>query len=349
MKRKSKRPERLIRLFLQSLPAVLVAVAFVMYGLTFMPLSADKMRKSAALIERVSCYEISSDGHPAAWFRAFGDSLSLNGLTVIAGQDVVESVLLTGCWVNRYDFFPSCRGRILMPNPDTTSFRTLALANKKTAAVIQRAADDTEKLIKQLDKKAARLKYYLSTHSVIDDGYNTMAAYSAALNSRREEAARMDSVLKGLLQKSGLSIRLVVKYTLLHSGADGKTQRTACNDLTEEPQLRFHILQTADQRKPRGAEALYFHRWLSPAALKGDGLLMASYHGSLQVGFSTDSLRQSLFPGTAKADGSHGAPPLFAPDGSPVFTESGRPAGVSVKGAVVKGKSFAFGFNDLLP
>lgn len=333
---------------MQSLPAALAAIAFVIYGLTFVPLSADRMRRSVALVEYVSCYEINADGHAVAWFRTFGDSLSLNDVSVVAGEDVVDSRLLTACWVNRYDFFPSCHGRLLMPSPDTLGHKILSSANRTPAAVVQRAVNDTEKRIKQLDSKASRLKYYLSIHNVSDDGYNTMAAYAAEVNSSRETEERLLTVLKDLLTKSHLSINHIEKFTLLHSDEQGKTVRTACNDITKSTAKGFRMLQTADKKKPSKTTALYFHRWLAPVLVAGDNVYAASFFGSSQDGFNQNKLSAKLFPGTTGKNGEHGIPPLLAPDGTPVFSDGNRLAGISVGGRVVTAQSFAFGFKDLL-
>lgn len=321
---------------------------FVIYGLTFVPLSADRMRRSVALVEYVSCYEINADGHAVAWFRTLGDSLSVDNVSVVASEDVVESRLLTACWVNRYDFFPSCHGRLLMPSPDTLGLKALTAANKTPVAVVQRAINDTEKRITQLDHKATRLKYYLSIHNVNDDGYNTMAAYAADVNSRREAEERTLAVLKDLLTKSHLSINHIEKFTLLHSDKQGKTVRTACNDITKGTEHVFRMLQTTDKKKPHEASALYFHRWLAPILMAGDHVYAASFFGSGQSGFNTNKLSAGLFPGTIGKDGGHDIPSLLAPNGSPVFSDGNRLAGISAGGRVITAKSFTFGFNDLL-
>lgn len=341
--------DRIIKLTLQSLPAVLAAIAILLYGLTFLPVSQSRMKRSVALIEYASCYEITADGKPLAWFRAFGDSLSLDGLTVVAGQNVVERRLITGVWVNRYGFFPSCKGRILLPSPDISACQRLSAANKKASLVLQKALSDNEKLISRLGQTQSKLRYYLETHNVSDDGYNTMAAYSAATDSSRQDAERLLSVLKSLDSKAQVSIRHIEKHTLLYSDSSRKTARKTCNDITKDGLRQFRIVQTEDQTMPNDVAALYFHRWLLPSAKTGMEVVTAAYHGSSQRGFNTDTLRAGCFRGLVTEGGGHDVPSLFAPDGSPVFTKGGLLVGVTLGGTVCSAKSFNFGFNDLLP
>lgn len=340
---------QIIKLTLQSLPIVLVAIAFCIYASTFLPLSQGKMCQSVALVEYQSHYEIAVDGRSQLWFDGFGDSLKLRNVAITESKDVVNSRLLTGVWVNRYAFFPSCRGRILLPTVDTTADKTLAIANSNVQSVIQRAISDTEKLLSQLDKKQTKLNYYLSTHNVSDDGYNTMAAFAAAVDSSRNGADGLLSVLKGLTQRPQLTIRHIEKYTLLYSDADGKTVRQLCHDITKTGSQRFKITQTDDQKTPTEAAPLYFHSWLNPTIDTEKAITVAAYHGSSQAGFSTNSLHASCFSGTMTKGGAHDVPTLFAPNGSPVFTVGGRLLGVSVGGRVYQVSNFNLGFNDLLP
>ena len=333
---------------LQSLPAIPVAIAIVLYGLTLLPLSTDKMKAATALVEYVSCYEIRSDGRPVAWFRSFGDSLSPVAATVVADTEVIERRLITGVWINRYDFMPSCRGRILLPAVDTTAYNSLAAARRTPAKVIGQAIATTRKEIERLDLTAAKLQYYLDTHNVSDDGYNAMAAFNTDLNRRRKEAALLLTVLEKTTKKHTVSIRHIGKYNLLYNDGTGRTRRTACNDITTNRNRQFRIIQTADKGMPKGASALYFHRWTAPAVMPGNRVTTTSYYGSSQPGFSTDALKADLFFGIVTKRGGHDVPDMFAPDGSPVFTTGGRLVGITLRGKVVVAKSFKFGFNDLL-
>lgn len=334
---------------LQSLPLIAAAVAFLLYGLTFLPISEDKMCRSAALVEHVSYYEITANGKPKAWFSAFGDSLSLRGISSDTGRDVSERRLIAGVWANRYAFMPSCRGRILVPAADTLAAEALAAANRNAAAVLQQAVSETEKLIAQLGKKQTKLRYYLSIHNVSDDGYNTMAAYSAETDSSRKSAESLLSALKILAVGGMVSFRHVEKYTLLYTDADGKAKRMACRNLTKDLRKHFRIIQTADQKLPANAVAQYFHHWLLPSLAAGTEVSVPSVHGCPQSKTAADSLRTCLCSGVIKAGGRHDIPTFFSPDGSALFTKGGRFAGVTVGGVAQKANVFSFGFNDLLP
>lgn len=338
---------RIIKLILQSLPAVLVAIALVMYGLTFLPRSVERMGRSVALIEYVSYYEIDAAGKPMAWFKAFGDSLLLEEMSLKVDTTVMNRQYINGVWVNKYGFIPSCRGLVLTTFPDSMECERLALANKNVSVLLQKTADNMKKGIERIDSETDETEYFLSIHNVNDDGYNIIAEYSAGLKDRKEKVENILSVLKGLTAKTGLSVRMIKKYTLLYRDTSGTVRRIACNVLTKDGHGPFCLLQIIGKKTPDGVKPVYLHNWFSPSVCKGEAVIIAAYPGCMESRFTPETSQSKTFSSTADSEMHHNIPPLISPDGSPIYTERGFFIGINYKGAIVKPDCFGFGLKKL--
>ena len=124
---------------LQSLPVALAAIAVVIYALSFLPRSAERMRRAVALVERVSYYRVCADGKPVAWFRELGDSLRPVGLSPSADSTVVTVSHVTAAWVDKYPFIPSCPGLLLVANADSMAHKRLSAAGGNVRPVLENA------------------------------------------------------------------------------------------------------------------------------------------------------------------------------------------------------------------
>lgn len=327
---------RIIKLTLQSLPIALAAIAFCIYALTFRPHSIENMATNGALIEYVSYYEICSNGKPVVWFKTLGDSLLPDEMSIAADSTVTNKRLIEGVFVNRYAFVPSCRGRILTTFPDSLAFKRLASANKNVASMLQTAADRTAEDIKRMEKEAEETDYYLRIHNVRDDGYNTIAEFSAQLKERKEKAEALLSTLKSTAKKGRLGVRMIRKYTLLYCDTVGMVRRIACNELISASGKPFVMLQTANKRMPDGATAVYLHRWLTPRVEAKDGVIVAS-HPTAMSGDTTPTAISAKTFGGVMADGMRpDLPPTLTPNGAVVYTERGFFIGVCLEGRIVK-------------
>lgn len=341
--------KKILRTALQSLPATLATIVILLYATTFLPLSTEKMERSTALIEQTSYYEICSGGKPVARFRTLDDNCMPDDLYLPEDSDAIDRMFTTGCFVNKYPMFPSCRGLILSINPDSTACERLNTANKKIRDIISEKADDLKESIARIDKEQEELDYYLSIHNVNDDGYNVMADYSEQLKRRKMQTERMAAALGTMSEKKRIEIKHIKKYTLLYKDTAGATRRMVCDVMSKDSGQPFCLLQTSDRRMPDGASALYIHQWLMPHTEKEDGVISASYPGCTSHGFTPGDAAARTFAGTVTDNGGHDIPRLLAPDGSPVFTADGRFAGISYKGAILPASTFGFKFKKLLP
>lgn len=340
---------RKLRITLQSLPAVLAAIALIIYGFSFLPFSVERMKRSSALIEYISYYELKAEGKTVAWFKTLNDSCMPETISLSAETTVMNKSFITGCWVNEYPFIPSCKGFIITTNPDSTACAMLMTANRKTHEMIRRKSEKLSGTIKELNKKGEELDYYLSVHNVNDDGYNTMADYADLIRKRKEHAEKIQAALHEALKKQKLSIRLIQKYTALHKDKAGKTQHITCRTITQQSANPFCLIQTKDNAMPPGASALYLHRWPVAKPDNGDEIAAASHPGCTLTGFNPDKSSAKVFNGTVTTAGKHDVPPLLAPDGTAIFSPHGQLQGISYRGMIIPPGYFGFRIKSLRP
>lgn len=335
------------RLILQSLPIIPAAIAFVLYIASLLPWRTEKMARSVALVEKVSYYRICADGRTAVCFRNLGDSCVPEGMSVQASPETASKSYITGCWINRLPLPASCRGLLLTPNADCDDAGRVAMSGMSLQAMMRKKAGDVAAELERLEHKAEEAGYYMRIHNVNDDGYNIMAAYTAALEKNIWNGRELLKALRSAAAASRLTMVRVTAYTLTAADTAGNVSRRACLAVTPDGNREFRLLQTADRRMPADAAALYPHRWLTPAPAAGDSVFAASIPGTSLYGFKPAGARAGVYKGAADGKAGHDLPPMLVADGSPVFTADGRLAGFSIAGRIVKPGVFGFSLKNL--
>lgn len=333
---------------LQLLPVIVAAVAVVVYALSFLPFTAGRMARTVALVERVEYYRICVDGRAVAWFGGVDDSLRAEGLVLPGDSGAVTRSYVSGIWVDKYPFFPSCPGLMLVPGGDSLRRVRFSEASKQPQLVVAKAVTGLTADSLPRAGRIGELDYYMCVHNVNDDGYNVMAAFTAKEKAAKTEADSLLLLLRRASRSRRLAVERVTSYALLYTDTAGRTVRKACREITKGGSGAFALLQTADGEKPRGAVSVYLHQWLTPETASGDSLTVAAMVGCAACGYAPAGARPALTGGKADGRGGHDVPPLLAPDGAAVFSRSGRFEGVSVGGRIVRPRSFGYGLKHLL-
>lgn len=334
---------------LQLLPATVAAVAVFVYALSFVPLSAGRMARTVALVERVEYYRICADGRAVAWFSGIGDSLRADGLALPGDSAAVTRTYMNGVWVDKYPFFPSCPGLLLVARGDSLRRAWWTAAAAEPLGVVEKAV---EQLAADSLPRAGRIEeldYYMRIHNVNDDGYNVMAARTAAELTAKTAADSLLKLLRTASTARRLAVERVTAYTLLYNDTAGRIVRKACSEVYADGKNGFALLQTADREKPDGAVAVYLHQWLTPESGAGDSVTVAAMAGCTAYGYTPEEARRTLTGGMADGRGGHDVPPLLAPDGAAVFSRHGWLEGVCVDGRIVRPRRFGYGLKHLTP
>lgn len=325
---------------MRSLPVLpLAAIAFISLP-SLLPESEKEMRQSVAMVECRQYYEITDGRKTLAVASDIAADTTLYRPSAKKDSDTERLAATSGCWINKYPLMPSCHGRLLISQPFEGDDKLLAYANSNIQELIARTITSLEKEKECYRKRRSELDYYLNTHSVKDEGYNSIAAYA---NSEKEKRNKLDSTISLLQELSANTGRLKIirhtTYTLL--AAHGKSiAKTACIPLSDESKEYGNgciVVQTADRHTPDNASPLYRHRLLSPSMEKGDSITVAAIFG-LNPKSDKSKVRQGAktFRGVMTSPKKHDIPTLLAPDGSPLFSSRGYFIGINRKGEVAR-------------
>ncbi len=326
---------------MRSLPvAILAAIAFISTP-SLLPETADGMKRSVAVVECSEQYEIIAGGKTVASFDSIAADTTLCQLKEKADSDTEHKATVCGCWMNRLSFIPSCRGRIFAADPFAGRTDCTPAANRNIAALIGNTIRETEAQLKTHERRSSELHYYLDTHSVKDEGYNTMAAYAEENNRRRASMEKSLQLLENIRGRKDVRIRIRRTYTLLYPTADGrKAGRAKCDVIAEEssrlPKGTL-MLQTQNGFIPENTHAVYRFDVFRTTPEKGDTITAAGIFGLGAASTAAKALqRANVFKGCATSAQTHDIPPLLAPEGAPLFNRHGFFIGINMKGGIAR-------------
>ena len=323
------------RKILLSLPLIPVAIAFFMLAATLFPFSDNGMAGTATLVEQTYGYSIEADGKPMVYFKEIGDSLSFQEILPMDSGKAVTTVLTEGCWVNDMPLMPSCRGRILVPDCNPQADSMVLIVNSRIHECIKKETERQHRILRRKADKAAELDYYLGTHSVQDDGFNSMAEYAVRIQAEKKKTERLIAILEKALDTGHTTIKRHTTYNLITLGTGKKTSRTACLETGEKYTHGFITVQTKDRKVPSDAAAIYINRVIRLHAATCDTVFAAGICGTGTRGFSPEKARTMISGGHAADAGKHNMPHLLVPNGSPVFSKYGFFLGISKDGRIL--------------
>ena len=326
------------KIIMRSLPVVILAAIAFISAPSLLPESTDGMKRSVVMIECRERYEITVDGKTVAYFNDLKEDTTLDFVKDKADSDTEHKVMVCGCWINHLSFIPSCRGRIYTVNPFYGEKDLLAIGNANIDTVIGKTISRAEEMLKTHKMRCDELDYYLNTHSVKDEGYNTMAAYADENRRRKESLDKGLNILKGIRGKKNIRLTKKRSYVLLYS-EDGKSVgRIMCHPLDDESRnvaKSTIILQTQDHFMPEGVNSVYRFDVFCLIPEKGDSITAAGIFGLNAMSTQAKALQKAnVFKGRTTSLDTHDIPPLLAPEGSPLFNRNGFFIGITCKGGI---------------
>lgn len=345
--KKSTNKSKTLKIILQSLPFLSVAIVIVLYLLSFMPLSTTDMTASNTIICHEAHYELTADGKRMFCFKTLSDSLIPENIRCNHSSETTLRTIINGCWVNSLPFIPSCRGTILTTNPDSAQIKRMENAGRNIKGMLNKALQQKEKETKLLARKDEECRYFLKIHNVNDDGFNTIAEYSEKVKTDRKETDSIIAAIKTALKSKHLSLKRIRTYTLLYNKGEAKQCRKACRVITKNKKQPFCLIQTIDKKTPDNAHAIYMHQWLTPDIASGRRILVAAYPDCNLHETAATAIKNNINEGKISQPPYHNMPQIISPDGSPVFTVKGMVMGINMQGKVVSPEYFGFNFKNL--
>lgn len=280
------------------------------------PASSVVMKQSSLTVSRASWYEVDVDGKPLLYFRnVLGDSL-LVGITSCR-DSAIHHHRMTGCWVNRWTAFPSCKGRVMCI--DNNVPRKFSTPSKDGLVLLLRKSLDRELHI--LGYQKSELDYYLRVHGVQDNGYQHIAALAAKVDKAYGEASCASRLVDSLSQSraSRLSVSMRSDYTV-HYLADGKMCSAPLVMQNSDPASHLLLLHLPSGVTPDGVSSVVMLPW---HVAEFGAVLCVGLGGVGEPDLAANPTQPSLMPAHVSRDGQHDMPRVLAGDGSQVYTTRG--------------------------
>ncbi len=236
----------------------LVSAAWLLFPL--LPPTEKQKQKSVADVMCRYCYALDINGKSSLFIRSLEPDWSTTPFSSVSDTLVCDTIHTKGRWVNRWEAFPSCHGRIRIPNIYEDLILQIPTDKDSIRQIVDQQIHAFSNRLRQLTHAQAELDYYLLVHNVTDEGYNTIASYAVDVISMKKDVARALAVLERITEKDVLSISLIRHFSVaLPSDSAGTHRSTDCL-LTDKRRGNDFIIQTADKRSPKGIYANYFNK-----------------------------------------------------------------------------------------
>lgn len=338
------------KLFLWTAIPLTLATLLIFFLYSFLPLSREEMKQSVAIVECQSYYELTCKGKNLVFFNGLNeDSTFLNPTTQKNSTDKhIET--MTGCWVNRISFLPSCRGLLLTTIPFINEPRIDYNSKNKIKHLFYKELNSLKTKWKNLNAQISDLNYYMSTHNIQDEGYIPVAQHAEKSKAERTMTQNLITLLKQA-NPNKIELTRTLKVKVIYKDGDNVMREKTCHILGDNPNLGFMLVRTDGEDTPDNVRSLFFYNLLAWKGHDGEKIFSPGYSGLVINGFSTKKTRIILSAGMLKKDKQsnlvHDIPSILSQDGAPIFGEYGQFLGISYKGKLFSPSQFGFAFNRL--
>jgi hypothetical protein len=290
--------------------AAILFMILLLGAYSYLPLSREAMKHTLAEVECRHYYVLTANSHEIMFF---GD-LDKDSTFLYASMDKDSATRIsshTACWVHKYQFVPSCEGRVMALFAHDSSDSLQRLLAHHLPEIVNKEMNRLAKDIKRWKKINLNMKYYLRVHNATDEGFYSISKYAEAVTAHKDSSERLLDAIRKAAQTKSLKIKYVTKYTVSYFDDSLKRQKAACH-LLHDKNGNFRFLQTDDETTPDGAQALYFHLWMTWHIAKLAPGKMAPFN----------------------------VPEALAADGSPIFSKYGFFIGILHEGEVLSSDRF---------
>lgn len=325
--------------------AIVLLIIVAATVISYWPSSRNAMKHSAVIIESRSYYTVDHNDSALFSFSNINKDSLLLGITT-SPASVYPRCYSAGCWVNKYAIIPSCRGRILTCIDDEHAGKVTSIVTDSFIPIMRRQIKDTKIKLSSLRNKADDLKYYLSVHGVQDEGYDMISRYASRIYTDRDSINKIYKLLNSIDEKSNVRVSYHTDYTVIYRDAARQLKRIHCHALTSRSVDGFRLIQTDTKSTPSEANPQFFHHLLPWHDRRAQLIYAAGYDGLGKESFNIGKAKSTLMPGYLNESlgnkASHSIPKLFAPDGTPIFSDNGFFLGISKSGKVISTRKFHF-------
>lgn len=278
------------------------------------PASAKQMKRSAAIVECRSWYEVHTNGRTLLYFADIAADSSLVRASH-RRDSAMQTTYSTGVWINRYSVLPSCRGRLAT----TASSKNKAEGTNGRQLMLQEK-ERNKKRVASLKLRLHELNYYLRVHNVQDEGYNAVADYTNTQKEYLAHCQMLSQVYDTIDQTKKLLLLYKKEYIVHYRNDKGKRRYATCRQISTDEEGETVLLQTSGQKTPAGVAPQSVMFW--QAQQTGEALGVG-YGGLGIAALASTGAAPSIVP-IQLANGKHDLPAVLGGNGSPIFSTHGR-------------------------
>ncbi len=235
--------------------SAVILLIILIGGYSYLPLSKKQVRQSFARIECKYNYALVVKGKSVAFFNDIDTDSVFTDLSY-NDKSAIKTVSYPARWINRFQIFSWCRGRLLSPVSFKSEERILNLTDKNLPYLIEKEKRLLKRKVADLKSEIAELKYYLSRHDVQDEGFTTISTFAAKVKADHDTLVKLSKIIHSISNLSEARVRYVPQYTVIYKDDSLHTKRLPCVLLTDESQGCHVILQTTNHRTPHGVKVL---------------------------------------------------------------------------------------------
>ena len=310
-----------------------LAIYFLYSLLLPYPWQSNKIQKSVSLLECQYCFAMTAAGCDTLFFSSIQDDSVLTGLTS-SPEKVKKKAYGSAFWYSPYPLLHLSQGRLLTTVDVASADTIISTMQHDIRRLVMTQESLTAKREAAIEKEESFLSYYMSTHDIIDEGYNQMGRYEQDYRQMQEDMRKVCSTLKQLRNSDSILIFFVSTY-IVHSpiGTDSVVlQHDTCQRISVKGNVVE--LQTLSENNAKG----YYS--ITPSVINSMHLasdnsrkdaIMVTYNYGITHDTPLQELKVHNIQGKVWRSGgmyNTSIPVLKRAEGSPLFDKYGRLIGI---------------------
>ena len=221
--------------------AVLLVAAGLLVWRLWLP-SESVMRRSTALIEHASAYQLKIDGDSVMSFAP-------------------DTTYTPAVWINRLWLLPSCLGRLASTPYERKTEIPEDDFSPRLRAWLTRELAANDSVLGGLERQQRELRYYLRVHGVQDEGYTEIYRYALRINTSIDSLRHVDSLLQKALIRRNAEVRLTTRHAVVYR-TRGRLRRETVDWTNRGEGDSYMRFRTRSRIKPFTAAAVSLWPWL---------------------------------------------------------------------------------------
>ncbi len=319
----------------QKLKIVLAGIfVFIIFGLFFpYPWQSNKNHKSVSLLECQYCFGLTAPDCDTLYFSGIKNDSILTHLTCMP-EKITQTSYGSAFWYSHHPLLHLSQGRLLTTVTIAGADTILPSLQSKASFLVTLQDTLVAKREEAINQQEKFLSYYMSTHNVIDEGYNQMGQHERDYKLMQEDITKVRQILKQI--GSSQNIEFIVKATYIVHSLVGKDSLTIHSDTCQRVKVEDDVveLRTLSKTNAKGYYSITPALFTTLSGIANNKKKMATlvtYNYGPTVQTPLQDLHAHIIQGKVWKNGTHyetSIPLLERSEGSPLFDKYGRLLGI---------------------